>query len=554
MKHLNNTLILFFIIAFLGIGKAQNCYEVIADMSGIDISQYQTELENAACELKQAFPPEFQDQFKVYDFGFYSLTEFVEGGFQAVWDKVVSEVPTEYYLIFGKQSDHTGIYTKFWVALKLPDRNIFFCIDELSPNLRDNLTSRYEAIANEIHEANEKNPSMYYKAEIQVMEELSEYILGLKDCCEYEFRNATSCSACVLSASQYERKLNKAGLMALDVESVIDETTPDMGDEEIGFKIVSNGITIDLDEAMILLKQEIQKNFPNISIKVYPCNYKEGCVNFDVIKNNWLNGGDDIGILIGVIGTNGKPGSVRWRMISDDDVAPTPTTYDSDTCYYFNEDKLFTHKEFCNTGIRPRGIMDVEGFDFEYEFRFADPEITPLTLTTEDVVDSTFKNTNEPMINMVYEMTKPKIFARLTEAIPNQDDKGKFKPGAFDVHFFAPWSLYKGSSGWKGPFDYSTKDFLADRKNYIFITDDGLNIVGHNYRNMGNFLWGAATYIMGVPQWIALSAAHLNNLNTEAGWTFDTPDDQYSIKLGRYYAKKMKWKTIYGGKNNIFRQ
>lgn len=59
---------------------------------------------------------------------------------------------------------------------------------------------------------------------------------------------------------------------------------------------------------------------------------------------------------------------------------------------------------------------------------------------------------------------------------------------------------------------------------------------------MGNFLWGAATYIMGVPQFLALSGAHVNNLVID-NWTLDSPDDQYAIKLGRYYAKKMGWKT-----------
>lgn len=86
--------------------------------------------------------------------------------------------------------------------------------------------------------------------------------------------------------------------------------------------------------------------------------------------------------------------------------------------------------------------------------------------------------------------------------------------------------------------------FFADRENFLFITDDGLNTVSHTFKNMGNFLGGAATYIMGVPQWMALTGGHLNNLKTEPGWTFDTPDDQYSIKLGREYAKKMNWKTI----------
>jgi len=49
--------------------------------------------------------------------------------------------------------------------------------------------------------------------------------------------------------------------------------------------------------------------------------------------------------------------------------------------------------------------------------------------------------------------------------------------------------------------------------------------------------------------------AHGQNLFGEFGdGTIDDPDDQYSIKLGRLYAKKRNWHKIYGGKKNIFRK
>jgi len=176
-------------------------------------------------------------------------------------------------------------------------------------------------------------------------------------------------------------------------------------------------------------------------------------------------------------------------------------------------------------------------------------------LTTESIKDGELKiylTTEEPLINKALLMKKDLIFSQLAATIKN--DKGVPKAGAFDVHIFAPWSLYWESGGPSAPFDYSTKDFFLDRENYLFITDDGINVVGHNYRNMGNFFWGAATYIMGVPQWMALAGAHSQNIFGEFGTGgLDSVDDQYSIKLGRQYAKKMKWKTIYGGKNNIFK-
>jgi len=332
-----------------------------------------------------------------------------------------------------------------------------------------------------------------------------------------------------------------------------------MGEEEIGYAIELNGNQIDLDYAMNNFKEEIHADYPSASIKVYPCNFTESCSNFNEILSTFKSDDVDIGILIGVVGVDEEEGSLRWQMISNDDTEPNPTTFDSDTCYYFNEEKVYTHKEFCTEGITPSGVLqNLDGFSFDYNFRFADPELTPKTLTTASIKDSLgnwidYGSTEEPLLNEAYLMGKYEIFARLATSIPNNN--GNSQHTAFDYHFFAPWTLYWESGGNSAPFDFSAKAFFLDRQNYIFITDDGDNVVGHNFRNMGNFLWGAATYIMGVPQWMALAGAHGQNIFGEFGdGGLDSPDDQYSIKLGRYYAKQMDWQTIYGGKNNIFRK
>jgi hypothetical protein len=84
-----NIQINFFFFLLSNIAFSQNCYKSIADMSGIDNSPYQTELENAACELRNAMPEEFRNKFKVFDFGFYSMTEYRQGGFQSEWDQLI---------------------------------------------------------------------------------------------------------------------------------------------------------------------------------------------------------------------------------------------------------------------------------------------------------------------------------------------------------------------------------------------------------------------------------------------------------------------------------
>lgn len=529
-----------------------------SDQTGLGVAQDQTILENSACSLQDSFPDEFKEDFKVFDFGYYVLNKEMSGEVENIWNKIKSSAASQspYYLLFGRIID--GQNKQFVVDLNLPNENIFSCIDQLSPNLRENLRLKYQAIANEIHEINVGNPQQYISTESQVMMQLSNYISELKDCCDFENRSVSSCSSCILTSAQYNSILDDYDVLSIDIDKIIESPLAMLGPEKIGYKIEVLGNLIDLDDSMTTFKQEIHDDYPSATIKIYPCNFSQTCTDFNNVINNFKTEDVDIGVLIGVVGGEQEKGTLRWQMISPDDVQHNPTSFGSDTCYYFNESKVFTNKEYCTGEITPRGILqNLDGFSFDLEFRFADPELTPRTLTTEPLTDGElveYSNAiREPLLNKAYIMNKTQIFSQIASAIPDED--GNSQLTAFDYHLFAPWSLLIGSGGSTAPFDFSAKTFFFDRENYLFITDDGENIVGHNYRNMGNFLWGAATYIMGVPQFMALGGAHYQNILGEFGdGGLDSPDDQYSIRLGRYYAKKMDWKTIYGGKNNIFRE
>jgi hypothetical protein len=229
------------LILLLSTQLKSQCYKIEADFGGMDNSSYQAALEAAACQLRDSFPSIHQNDFKVYDFGFYSMNQYMQGGFKAFWEKVKTNVAakSQYYLLFGKITNNEGVYTELWVDLVLPRNNSFTCIDLLSPNLRENLRKKYETTANEIHESNGKDPKQYHLAEIEVMKQLSEYVGGLKQCCDFNRMSADQCSSCVLSNSQFERTVDKAGLLGASVSKVIDNTHPGMGAEEIGYTIES---------------------------------------------------------------------------------------------------------------------------------------------------------------------------------------------------------------------------------------------------------------------------------------------------------------------------
>jgi hypothetical protein len=310
--------------------------------------------------------------------------------------------------------------------------------------------------------------------------------------------------------------LKNEGMSSKAFSKIIDKTSNPNQGEEIGYKVEYQGATMDLDAVMTSVKGIIHNRFPNVSIKVYPFNYGDDCSDYHSIKNQFQADNVDIGIMLGVVGQNNQPGQVFWSTLSKTTNAASPFQTTSDTIYYFDKSGKYLRKEAGQGGTR--GIwLDYISPGHHYEFSFADPIITPRTLTTDTISESTpfetYLNTNEPRLNKVMMMNKDMIFSRLSAST------------AFDPHAFAPWSLFNGSDGWQAPFDFSTKDFFADRQNYLFITDDGDYVVAHNFRNMGNFLWGASTYIMGVWEWAALTGAHFNNLNTDGG--LDTDDDQW---------------------------
>lgn len=551
-KILILALLLGFILALSGRLNSQSCYVRLSDASGITPTQYQIDaLESAACRLRDSLPTVFQDSFKVYDFGFYLHNENMVGGYPEIFQAAITQVETQsqYYLLFGKQTDKSGIYTKFWVALKLPNQDIFYCIDQLSPNLREDLTAKFGIIANAIHDSNDKSYFRYHEAETATIDSLRNYVVALKDCCipPGQQRRGASCTSCAFTQTEFSARLKGLGLVSRSFAKIIDTNPSPSQGEEIGYSVEYPGGAMDLDVVMTSVKAAIHSRFPSVSIKIYPFNYGDDCSDYQSIREQFLNENVDIGILIGVVGENGNAGSVHWQTISRDIAVVSAPQAVSDTIYYFDKNGKYLRKEAGQGGTR--GIwLDKCGQGCNYEFSFADPIPTPRTLTTDTIREvspfDTYLNTDEPMLNKVMVMNKDMIFSRLAASTA-------FDPVSVSFPFSAEWGLMTGSSGWTAPFDFSTKNYFADRQNILFITDDGEHIVGHNYRNMGNFLWGAATYIMGVWEWAALAGAHLNNLNSDGGW--DSDDDQWSIQLGRNYAKKMDWKTIYGGRQNIFK-
>jgi len=182
----------FILLAWtLQAGAQSPCYVRLNDASGYTPTQTQlNDLEAAACRLIDSLPAEFRDSFKVFDFGFYLHNETFSGGYPEAFQMAIqqAQASSKYYLLFGKQTDGNGMYTKFWVDLKLPETGEFGCLDAakvdlFSINIKNIIVDKYDLVG--------RYPENYAIAFIEGMRELNANLVKLDSgiCCKQNYNN-----------------------------------------------------------------------------------------------------------------------------------------------------------------------------------------------------------------------------------------------------------------------------------------------------------------------------------------------------------------------------
>jgi hypothetical protein len=101
-----------------------------------------------------------------------------------------------YYLLFGKQTDESGIYTRFWVDLKVPETGKFGCIDLLSPTLRGDIKKKVEYVTTTTYTNEGGLYFQYAWAEKAAIEVLQKIASDFVECCDLQARNIESSNAC----------------------------------------------------------------------------------------------------------------------------------------------------------------------------------------------------------------------------------------------------------------------------------------------------------------------------------------------------------------------
>jgi hypothetical protein len=115
------------------------------------------------------------------------------GGYPEAFSLAINTAQTQskYYLLFGKQIDPMGIYTKFWIKLSLPNHGQFKCMTELQRQIVE------ESIKGSVNSEYNKHNRLFYfyhSAEIAGMDSLSQRISKILNCC---FARSSDCYACL---------------------------------------------------------------------------------------------------------------------------------------------------------------------------------------------------------------------------------------------------------------------------------------------------------------------------------------------------------------------
>lgn len=109
--------------------------------------------------------------------------------------------------------------------------------------------------------------------------------------------------------------------------------------------------------------------------------------------------------------------------------------------------------------------------------------------------------------------------------------------GACDKSFFPRWGYaFSESDGGKIDFDDINRRNGNWNDHTLYIPMVPGKKYAHNASNLGNFLWGAAMYKMGINIKDAIIGANLHALWSH--WELDSSDDRLSILLGYNYSIK----------------
>lgn len=260
-------LILLSVIS-LQIANGQNCFEKLADFSGVDYSSSLADIESAACELRNLLPTQLHDQFKIYDGSFYLHTGSFNGfGYPEAFDKFRNDIQSPYYVLVVAQNEPSkGLYTKFWVDVKLPDITSDGCI----PNLNEEASNLVEFVIEKDFSSSGRNTFSYSNSLIEGINALKSYVEAATNCCQAG-GDVVQCIDCN-NPDNIAAKLLALGFVAESIQNIGDFDTgsdaiPEISDYANELFTVNNLTAVNIPASYI--EQIPTYQAQGLSIKIY---------------------------------------------------------------------------------------------------------------------------------------------------------------------------------------------------------------------------------------------------------------------------------------------
>ena len=107
----------------------QENYVLLPDVSGYNRSLYEEEVNEAADDLLDIlsdieldYDVNYSANFKFFDFGFYLHNNDMQG-VEDILNRTITNIPNDYYVLFAKESNDDGIYSKIHIKVNLGENS-----------------------------------------------------------------------------------------------------------------------------------------------------------------------------------------------------------------------------------------------------------------------------------------------------------------------------------------------------------------------------------------------------------------------------------------------
>ncbi|MFZ4544714.1 MAG: hypothetical protein ACOYOA_11730 [Saprospiraceae bacterium] len=228
-------------------------------------------LQAISLELLHAFPEEYCNSFKVFDYGFSPMSEYKKGNYTEDFMAMKSEAHTQanFYLIFARQVDAAGKCIKIWVDVNLPTNGRFGCLSKMQ---RDLILIRVQNVVNE----NITNENSAYSSEQKGIEFLRLQVKNTIDCCTNRNRDGS----CTIECGTFKEKsdiikrrgyISLSGLLSVESDISVNAAVNATGIFDYA-NITINGIKVSLE-----LGKKCKKDLESNGLGDYKVYISDGC-------------------------------------------------------------------------------------------------------------------------------------------------------------------------------------------------------------------------------------------------------------------------------------